>query len=207
MIRVRLPPTFMPCTPRSQPLMTMPAPRWNSNGELRSRLESNLAPWAPLLYSQPLYVELQGGVGRDHAAGTTGAVAEFGRDDQGALAAHLHALHAFVPALDDHAGTQGEFEGVVAVDAGVELGALNAVFIQPAGVVHADLDAGARLSALANRGVFVLQARGGRGHRISLREVLQFGSPAAHPGACRSSFESPDYPRNPGRGPAVASLA
>src|SRR5262249_17722262 len=37
----RLPPTFMPTTPSSQPLITLPAPSRNSNGLLRSWLESN----------------------------------------------------------------------------------------------------------------------------------------------------------------------
>ena len=40
-----------------------------------------------------------------------------------ALAADLHALHAFVPAADDMAGAEREVERIVAVLAGIELGA------------------------------------------------------------------------------------
>src|SRR4029078_3232037 len=41
---VRCPPTFMPATPSSQPLITRPAPSVNPNGVLRSRELSNFAP-------------------------------------------------------------------------------------------------------------------------------------------------------------------
>jgi hypothetical protein len=54
MTSVRLPPTFMPATPSSQPAITMPEPSEKPNGSLRSRLESNFAPCTPLLYSQPV---------------------------------------------------------------------------------------------------------------------------------------------------------
>ena len=50
MISFRLPPTFMPATPSSQPLITWPAPSWKANGWLRSRLESNFVP----SFSQPV---------------------------------------------------------------------------------------------------------------------------------------------------------
>src|ERR671926_438313 len=42
MVSFRLPPTFMPATPSSQPLMTLPRPSGKSNGSPRSLLESNL---------------------------------------------------------------------------------------------------------------------------------------------------------------------
>src|ERR1700674_4164211 len=44
MVSLRLPPTFMPATPSSQPLITWPAPSLKRNGRLLSRLESNLGP-------------------------------------------------------------------------------------------------------------------------------------------------------------------
>jgi hypothetical protein len=84
-----------------------------------------------------------------------------------ALAADLHALHAFVPAADHVAGAQRELERVVAVLARIELGALAAVVVaQPAGVVDGDVLAGFRLGAAAGDGVFVLQAgiSGNGGH-------------------------------------------
>jgi hypothetical protein len=57
---------------------------------------------------QQVDFEQQRGVGRNHAARTARAVAQRGRDDQAARAADGHALHAFVPALDDVAGAQRE---------------------------------------------------------------------------------------------------
>jgi hypothetical protein len=44
MMSLRLPPIFMPATPSSQPLMTLPAPNGKENGSLRSRLLSNFLP-------------------------------------------------------------------------------------------------------------------------------------------------------------------
>src|SRR3989338_831336 len=76
---------------------------------------------------QQFHIELERGVRWNHAARAACTVAEGGRNDQGALATDLHALDAFVPALDDHARAQRELEGVVAVAAGVELGTLLAV--------------------------------------------------------------------------------
>ncbi len=32
MVSLRFPPTFIPTTPRSQPLITFPLPIWNGNG-------------------------------------------------------------------------------------------------------------------------------------------------------------------------------
>src|SRR5439155_3945487 len=85
-----------------------------------------------------------GGAGRD-GAGLAGAAAalrragvavtERGRDHEAPDAAHLHADHALVPARDDLAGPDLEaVEGLAAVAAGVELGAV----VEPAGVVDAD---------------------------------------------------------------------
>src|SRR5690606_22212363 len=99
----------------------------------------------------------------DHATGAARAVAQCRRDDQDAGAADLHAGHALVPALDHHARAQREDEGLVAVLAGIELGALLAVLVQPAGVVHGHVAARRRLRAVADDRVLVLQAGGGGG--------------------------------------------
>src|SRR5690606_22650629 len=72
--------------------------------------------------------EQQGCIGRDHPTSATGSVAQLRRDDQGAGAAHLHALNAFVPAADHMASAEGKLERIVAVLAGVELGTLDATF-------------------------------------------------------------------------------
>ncbi len=112
--------------------------------------------------AEQFHVELQRGVRGDHAARAARAVAQGRGDDERALAADLHALHAFVPALDHHAGAEVELERGIAVAAGVELRALLAVVVEPAGVVHAHRLAAGGLGAFADGGVFVLQAgRGG----------------------------------------------
>jgi hypothetical protein len=52
MVSTRVPPTFIPATPSSQPRMTWPPPSANSNGSLRSFELSNLVPrWSVLLGS------------------------------------------------------------------------------------------------------------------------------------------------------------
>src|SRR6185312_6302406 len=106
---------------------------------------------------QQLELEHQRGIGRDHAAGAASAVAEFGGNQQGALAAHVHAGHALVPTLDDHALAQGEGERFVAVVGGaVELRAvlvLGGVVVQPAGVEHLHGHAGLGLGTTADLGV------------------------------------------------------
>src|ERR1700722_15599888 len=65
--------------------------------------------------------EDQGLAWLDGVARAAAAVAEVGRDDQLAAAAHLHALHALVPALDDLPDTEAELERLAAVPARVEL--------------------------------------------------------------------------------------
>jgi len=44
MVSLRMPPTFMPATPTSQPLMTIPCPNWNSKGWPEFLDESNWVP-------------------------------------------------------------------------------------------------------------------------------------------------------------------
>src|SRR5512135_3803692 len=100
--------------------------------------------------AQQFHFEHQRGVRRDHAAGTARAVGQVRRDGELALAADLHARHALVPAGDDLAHAELEFEWVVAVDAGVELLAVG----EPAGVMHGHVLAGAGGGAVADDEVF-----------------------------------------------------
>src|SRR4051812_17484840 len=74
-----------------------------------------------LLRRDQVDLEHERRIRRDHAAGATGTVAEFGGNRQHAGAAGGHALHAFIPALDDHALVEAEHEGLAAILAGVEL--------------------------------------------------------------------------------------
>src|SRR5690349_11021120 len=85
--------------------------------------------------AQQLDLEHQRRVRRDRAAGAACAVAERGWDHEDARAAFLHALHALVPAADDAAAAERELERIAAVLARIELGALDAVLVEPAGVV------------------------------------------------------------------------
>src|SRR5204862_2170470 len=107
--------------------------------------------------AQQLDLEQQRRVGRYHAAGAARAVAERGRDDEDARAAFLHPLHAFVPAADHHAAAELELEWIVAVLARIELGALRAVLVEPAGVVDGNGAAGVGALAAADEGVVVLE--------------------------------------------------
>src|SRR5687768_11560079 len=52
---------------------------------------------------------------RDHRAWAVFAGADARRDHQRAPLAHLHALQAFVPTLDDHPLAEDEFDRLVAV--------------------------------------------------------------------------------------------
>src|SRR5688572_15787962 len=70
------------------------------------------------LHRQELDLEDQGGVGGD-AGARVATVAEVRRDDEGALAAHLHAGDALVPAADDLAASDGELERGTAVQRAV----------------------------------------------------------------------------------------
>ena len=61
-----------------------------------------------LLNFDQFHVEHQGRVRRDNAARAAGAISKIRLEDQGALAARLHARNTFVPALDDASGAEGE---------------------------------------------------------------------------------------------------
>src|SRR5690242_12581214 len=106
---------------------------------------------ATLLHPEQFDVEHQRGIrGNEPAAYAARTIAERGRNDQRALAADLHRGNAFVPALDDLALSDRKFERLVAVDRRVELLALLAVIIEPAGVMHDAGLSGFRRSAGAN---------------------------------------------------------
>src|SRR6185312_5640320 len=126
-----------------------------------------------LFHAEQLDVELERGVRGNHAAGTARAVTQRGRNDQGAGAADFHARHAFVPAPNDHAGAQREHERIAAVPAGVELGALHAVVVEPARVVDGDAVPLGGLGTVAGRGVVVLQAGSTGNHLESLVGTLR----------------------------------
>src|SRR3954468_3171042 len=110
---------------------------------------------------EQLDFEEQRGIRRDDAAGAARAVAELGRDRQLALAADLHAGHAFVPAADHVPLAEREHERLAAVLARVELAAFRAVREQPAGVVHGDFAAGGSRFARAYGEIVYQQSRWG----------------------------------------------
>src|SRR4029079_6857134 len=110
-----------------------------------------------LLHRQQFDIERQRGVGRNDAAGAACAISQRRRNDQGALAADLHRGDPLIPAGDNLLLPDREFERLVAIDRTVELLALLAAFIEPAGIVHdADL-AGLRRRAVADLAVDDLQ--------------------------------------------------
>src|SRR5688572_26665406 len=85
-----------------------------------------------------LDVEHQRGIRGDRAAGAARAIAHLRRDDEGALAAHLHSGHALVPAADHLSRAQLEIERRAAIHRAVELLAVAVGLgriVQPAGVV------------------------------------------------------------------------
>src|ERR1017187_10246511 len=110
------------------------------------------------LYIEQFDVEHQRRIRRNDAASAAGAVAQRGRDDQGALPADLHGGDALVPTGDHLALPDRKFERLVAVDRTVEFLAFLAALIKPAGVMHdADL-AGLWRSTCADRVLDNLQA-------------------------------------------------
>ena len=98
-------------------------------------------------------------IGRNHTACAAHAVAELRRNGQTPHAAHLHALHAFVPALDDHAAAEYERERIVPILARIELLAIG----EPARVVNGDRAPGRCLRTRAFGQILVFEPRF-RGH-------------------------------------------
>src|SRR6266849_865604 len=111
-----------------------------------------------LLHAEQFDVEHQRRVRGNNAAGAAGAVAQRGRDDQGALAADFHGGDAFVPAGDDLALPDRKLERLIAIDRTVEFLALPTVLIKPAGVMHDAYLTGLWCRAGADGGVDDLQA-------------------------------------------------
>src|SRR5690348_13400949 len=68
-----------------------------------------------LVHADQVDVEHQRCVGWHELADASTAVAQPGRDQQGALAAHVHALDALVPAGDDLAFAEGEGNGLAMI--------------------------------------------------------------------------------------------
>ena len=127
------------------------------------------------LMSSQLDLEAQRRVRRNGAAGAALAIGELGRADELGLAADLHLLHAFGPALDDAA--EREHRRRVALVRAVELGAVG----ERAAVV--DLDRvgrrRARAGALAQRLVGARPRRGGaRARRWQGCATARSGVPA-----------------------------
>src|SRR5215470_5159766 len=85
---------------------------------------SHLPSWKryppPLLHADHLDIEHQRGIRRNDAAGAPRAIAEFGRYDQRALAAHLHSGHTLVPPGDNLMRPESELERLAAVERAVK---------------------------------------------------------------------------------------
>ena len=96
-------------------------------------------------------LEDKGGAGRNGADGLL-AIAEVVGDVEDVLGAFVHKLQAFGPARDD--GVQRELGGFAAVDAAVELGAVD----EGAGIVDADTVGGFGFLAIAFLDNLVLEA-------------------------------------------------
>lgn len=96
-----------PCVsdPLSQHTSLVVVVFWYNCAEESQRTDMTALPSADF---QQFDIEEQRGIGWNISAGALLAVAQFGRDDQLAFAADLHAGHALIPAFDDFAGAQRE---------------------------------------------------------------------------------------------------
>ncbi len=90
-------------------------------------------------YFDEFDVKFEGGIGWNHTACTTLTIGQIGWDDEGAFTTDSHALNTFIPTFDDHALTQEEFNGSVAIKTGIELFTGFFIFIEPASVVNTHL--------------------------------------------------------------------
>lgn len=90
-------------------------------------------------YFDEFDVKFEGGIGWNHTACATLTIGQIGWDDEGAFTTDAHALNTFIPTFDDHALTQEEFDGGVAIKTGIELFAGFFIFIKPASVVNTHL--------------------------------------------------------------------
>src|SRR5262245_758264 len=120
-----------PCCPARRRISQSSSPTRPKSGAEWSSSPASGRSESPLHVKQ-FDVEDQRGVRRDDAAGSAGAVTEFRRDDERALAADLHGGDAFLPTGDDLAPADGKLEWLAAIDRTVELSALGAAFVEPA---------------------------------------------------------------------------
>src|SRR3954468_14515491 len=118
-------------------------PRVDEQAKRRARPGPRMRPvWASdrggppgrSLHAEQFDFEEQGRIGRDHAAGPSFAVGEFGREQEQSLAADPHRGDALVPTLDDLALAECELEGLIPVVRTVELLALLPALPEPAGI-------------------------------------------------------------------------
>src|SRR5579863_5842988 len=130
-------------------------PRRNSTRKPPSLPERSRAS---ALHVEQFDVEDQGRVRRYDAAGAARAITELRRNDQSALAADFHRGDTFVPARNHLALSDRKLERIVAIDRGVELLALLAILVEPAGVMHDANLAGLWRGAGAYLGVDDLQS-------------------------------------------------
>ena len=71
-------------------------------GEVHSEGEDRLARGQLVLFDfQQLHIKYECRIGWDHAARSTGAVAQLRGNGQFPLPAYLHPSHSFIPSLDD----------------------------------------------------------------------------------------------------------
>ena len=110
-----------------------PTPATGALGDVAPGAHLCSPGWA--LNSQQFDVKLQRGVGRNHATRAACAIAQLGRNDECALAAHLHTLHAFIPARMTMPAPRRKTKGSLRSRLESNLGALLAVLVQPAGVM------------------------------------------------------------------------
>src|SRR5665647_2980978 len=87
---------------------------------------------------QQFDLKLECGVGRNNTTRTPCTVSQIGRDQQCANTTDFHARHPLVPATNHHARAERKDKWVITVLAGIKLGPLNGVVIEPAGVVNSD---------------------------------------------------------------------
>src|SRR6266568_1910136 len=132
-------------------------------------------------------------VRRYYTAGAAGTVTELGRNDEGALATDLHRGDTFVPTGNDLPSANRKLERPATVDRAVELLALGAVLIEPAGVMHDASLTSPRAGAGADLAVDDPQA-GGRRHGLSHLLGGCRGGSGAGAGAGQGSDESECHP-------------
>src|SRR5688572_29075453 len=151
---------------------------------------------------------MQRRVRRDDRRKAPRAVAEVRRDDELALAAHLHAEHALLPALDHSALTERELERPSAIERAVELRTVR----QGARVVHRYRLPGLSGWPVADELIFDLQhaarsTRSSRAIRAICRPDRAFARARARARSRRRSGENPGEIPQPRPRRASASVS